>query len=260
MKTDYISFKQKYLSSGTHLVLTLNLILALSFLAGCDTVPLYHGKPISARPPAVHEGESAVLFSCIVQKAALSKSQGTEWLVGQSDEEARKIHDSLEGMLSEELKLSVIPAERVINLRLYTDGMFPMRIPYYRNPLLLPVITNEREEEMMLRTKRALQTEYFITASATYGISKYVFLPAKVTARIQWNLYTEYGPVYSTMVETEERASPYAFSFLPSRTMDLYRQTMQEALDRAFAHALEELRGRLRQDLPENKILVIPAR
>ncbi|MEQ9364906.1 MAG: hypothetical protein RIF32_11715 [Leptospirales bacterium] len=132
----------------------------LLFLTGSCAPELYTGKVVGSGRPGIQKDSRAVLFSMIVRKLAYANSNGLNWIGRRDDDDYRDLYREAAAILTEVLQLRPIDRERVLDHALYQEGRFPLRKKFFLNTARLPIITNAEEEELMLRSSRALGARY----------------------------------------------------------------------------------------------------
>ncbi len=231
--------------TGRFLPLTVILICGL---AGCLYDPMYSPQPGAAKL-ILRKDEKIMLFTFLVRKTAVSRSQGLVWLARRSEKDYEVLKIRLEDILKNTLSMQLIPPERILDHDLYLSGKFPFQVKYFLNPGLLPVVTTAVEEELMLRTARALSADLFITAFIDYEVSKIMLFPAEVSARLRINFYRPTGFLYSAeFFSKKKEALPYDRSMALGDLNTAYRAVTDAALAEAIEECFLQLVIKLRED------------
>jgi hypothetical protein len=222
----------------------------LLFLTGSCAPELYTGKVVGSGRPGIQKDSRAVLFSMIVRKLAYANSNGLNWIGRRDDDDYRDLYREAAAILTEVLQLRPIDRERVLDHALYQEGRFPLRKKFFLNTARLPIITNAEEEELMLRSSRALGARYYITMLADHSVRKIVATPASVTSVLVFNLYSaDSGLIYQANLETTESAEPYDRSLNLGELHARYEPVLEAALDRNTTALLQELRTKLEAEI-----------
>lgn len=219
-------------------------------LFACAPEPLYQPPLRPGASPAVAAGGSVALFSLAVRSVAVARSQGLAWAVRLTDEDYQKIHARLTQILAGPLELRPIPAERILNHSLVREGHFRERERFYLNSLGLPLIIDAKDEELMLRTARSLETRYYATALTEVGVSRFALFPARVTVRIVFQLHSaEAGVLFRTSAERSATAEPYDGGVFPVGVLANYEPVMLQTARTLTDATLDELEARLPTEL-----------
>ncbi len=223
---------------------------ALAFcLAGC-TPELYTGKVVGSGKPGIQKDATAALFSMIVRKVAYANSNGLNWIARNDNDDYRELYRGVQDLMETELQMQPVERNRVLDHALYQEGRFPLGKKFFLNTARLPIITNAEEEELMLRTSRALGARYFVTALLDHSVSKIVSRPAVVKSVLVLNLYSaDSGLIYQAQLETSESAEPYDRSLTLSELHAGYEAVLAETLEKNRNALLAELRTKLSRDI-----------
>ncbi|MCR9144400.1 MAG: hypothetical protein NXI24_19330 [bacterium] len=211
---------------------------------------LYTGAVVGSGRPALQKEAGGVLFSMIVRKLGYANSNGLNWIARRTDENYRDLYREITAIMETELQMQTIPRNRVLDHALYQEGRFPLRKKFFLNTAKLPIITNAEEEELMLRSSRALGARYFVTVLADHSVSKIVAVPASVTSVLVLNIYSaDSGLIYQANLEATETAEPYDRDLSLGELYAQYEPVLAAALDRNTSTLLAELRSKIAAEI-----------
>ncbi len=230
---------------------TLALLFAALLLWGCTPAPLHiPASPAGRKALRLSPRTKGVLFTLLMRRVAVSRSQGKAWVLRQNEEDYRQFQESLREMISAKTGMELLPDERILDHNLYLDGFFPLKARFFLNPLRLPIVSSTQEEEYMLRMSRSLEDPYFITVLADSSVTKTMFTPATIKATLVFNLYDYTGLLFTARAEARRKVLPVRYSFLPDRANPGYEERMHQALSQAFQETLTAMGKELEKIAP----------
>ena len=225
------------------------LALAALLLPGCQP-ELYTGELRGNGRPSLEKGSRTVLFSMIMRKVGYANSNGLNWIARQDDDDYRELYRQVSETITGPLQMQQIEREQVLDHALYRDGRFPLRMKFFLNTAALPIITNADEEELMLRSSRALDARYFVTVLMDHSVSKVVAVPASVTSVLVFNIYSaDSGLIYQAELETTATAEPYDRSLSLGDLYAGYEPILAATLEKNTAQLIEDLHAKLAQEI-----------
>lgn len=229
----------------------ITLLYCLLALATTSCVPeLYTGKIVGSGRPGIQKDANGVLFSMIVRKLNYANSNGLNWIARRDDDDYRALYRDITKLMTEELRMQPVERTRVLDHTLYQEGRFPLAKKYYLNTSRLPIISNAEEEELMLRSSRALGSRYFITVLADHSVSKVVALPATITSVLIFNLYSaDSGLIYQANLEISQNAEPYDRSLGLGELYRQYESVLADRADHNIEILLKELRAKVAEEI-----------
>ncbi|MCB1310119.1 MAG: hypothetical protein KDK30_18170, partial [Leptospiraceae bacterium] len=236
--------------TGRFIPIVLVLLLTGFGIIRCQTAPLYSRSPDSSVAPRVVAGSRVALFTLIMREVAVSNSQGLNWTAWRDDGDYFDFYTRLESLLKDTTRLEVLPRADVLNHSLVIDGHFPINERFFLNSANLPMVTSAEEEELMLRTARRLETDYFVTVLADHSISKLIAQPATVNCEMTLNLYTADGLlIYRSVVQASEVAEPYDRELSLGELFRTYKPVTAAALDRCTEQLFTEGREKIAREI-----------
>jgi hypothetical protein len=248
MQRNFPGFRDPATESRVWLSLLTGCVLAV-FVTGCQA-ELYTGKLKGTGRPALEKKAGAVLFSMIMRRIAYSNSNGLDWIARRDDDDYRHLYREITGIMEESLQMQPIPREEVLDHALYQEGRFPLGLRFFLNTARLPIIAGAEEEELMLRTARALGARYYVTVLADHSVSKIVARPASVTSVLVFNLYSAgSGLIYQAEHQVTESAEPYDRALSLGELYRGYEPIVEATLDRNMTYLLAELKAGLSAEI-----------
>lgn len=222
--------------------------LALA-MVGCQP-ELYTGKLVGNGRPALQKDSPAVIFSMLVRKVAYANSNGLNWIARRTDDDYRNLYREITTVMTDQLQMQPIERTRVLDHALYQEGRFPLGKKFYLNTARLPIIDSATEEELMLRTSRALGVRYYVTVLAEHSVTKLVGLPATVTSVLVMNIYSaDSGLIYQAELETSKSAEPYDRNMSLGELHAQYETVLAATLDSNITELLSLLRAKIGEEI-----------
>lgn len=196
-------------------------------------------------------GERAAVFTFLVRGVSVTRSQGIPWYIKLSDEEAAGLYRDFSLVLKDS-GFSPVEPRMVRDLDIVRGGRFTLREEFHINPEYLPIVKSKQDEELMMRTSRALDADLYFVVLADHSVSRVLLRPASVSATIQVIAYraSTGQPVFSSVVQKSAQALPYeldaAGGDFQTRYREVMRKTALDLLGQAVRSSAETIKQRLR--------------
>jgi len=148
--------------------------------------------------------------------------------------------------------LTPVEARMVRDLDAVRGGRFTMREEFHLNPEYLPIVKSKPDEELMMRTTRALETDIYFVVLADHSVSRIMFRPAAVSATFQVIAYrgSTGQPVFSSVAEKTAQALPYdsktAGADFQTQYREIMRKTALDLLRQTMRTSAESMKQKLR--------------
>lgn len=222
-------------------------ILLLATLSYCILPPPVY-RPSSGRSAdevAVRAGSRVALFTLLVRRVNVSRSNGLAWVTYRRNGDYQAYRQRLNELLERDLEFELVEQKAVLDSEAYLAGRFPVREKFFLNPELLPIVRGEEDQNLMLRLGRALNADYFVTVLVDHEISKVLFFAPRVEAEVTFNLYGYYGGHITTLRESasEKVHCPAEYEGPANQACGLQINT---ALDQAVVRAFDRLEKELK--------------
>ncbi|HNN73364.1 MAG TPA: hypothetical protein PKN93_01845 [Leptospiraceae bacterium] len=226
------------------------MLILLSWIVSCQSAPIAPGVAKGNGKPSIPAASRAAVFTILVREVSVSRSEGAPWFSQLTDDDALKVKATLKEDLERVLKFELVPGEKIRAQDLYRAGRFPLHEPYYINPELDPIVRNEAEQELMMRTSNALGAKYFVVIVVDHSTTKVLLKPASVTSSIQIQIFSPgSGLIYTATEEESADALPYVRDVPDAEFKLRYRGIMRSTALDLITKARSKLEKRMQSDI-----------
>ncbi len=215
-------------------------------VTACFSGAPLHRPTGPAREPIVRASAPAVLFTFVVREVHASRSRGAAWVSRRNGEDYRLYQRRLMETLSGTPGFTLIEEKKVLDSEAYLAGRFPVREKFFLNPGLLPIVSRQEDEAIMLRLGRALGADYFITALADHDIRKILGFAPRVEARVVIFIYSSAAGFLTSVESRTTRVVP-----CPDPGDALPHEACAGAIDRELDLAFESVFAETKKKLEQ---------